>query len=109
MPTDTNHTVHAPRLSLIALIAGCALFVAVILVLRLGHAPVQVDLTKVPEIDRWKFSPEGRAAKLSELRAKEQLMATTYGWLDRKEGIIRLPIDRSLELTLQELKSDRVR
>jgi len=108
MPTDTNHTVQAPRLSIVAILAGCALFIALLLVMRNGQAPVQIDLKKVAETDRWKYSPEGRSSKLSEIRAKEQLLATTYGWVDQKAGIVRLPIDRSLELTLQEINANRI-
>ena len=47
-------------------------------------------------------TPEERKALLAEHRAKEQAGATGYGWVDRKAGIVRLPIDRAIELTVQE-------
>ena len=47
-------------------------------------------------------TPEDRKALLAEHRAKEQAEATTYGWVDRKAGIVRLPIDRAIDLIVQE-------
>jgi hypothetical protein len=52
---------------------------------------------------RWRMTPEGRAQRLAELRAREQAEATTYGWVDQKAGIVRLPIDRAVELTVRDL------
>ena len=47
-------------------------------------------------------TPEDRKALLVEHRAKEQAEATTYGWVDQKAGVVRLPIDRAIDLTVQE-------
>jgi hypothetical protein len=41
------------------------------------------------------------AADLARLRAAENAALTTYGWIDRAHGVIRIPIDRSIDLTLQ--------
>jgi len=46
-------------------------------------------------------SPDDRKKILAELRIKEQA-ANSYGWVDQKAGVVRLPIDRALELTVQE-------
>jgi hypothetical protein len=37
---------------------------------------------------------------LRELRAAEQETLTTYGWVDRNAGIVRIPIDEAIKLTL---------
>lgn len=58
-----------------------------------------------PAEDQWKFSSEGRAGRLAELRAKEAAAATSYGWVDEKAGIVRLPIDRAVELTIRDLNA----
>lgn len=47
-------------------------------------------------------TPEDRKVLLGELRAKEQAGAAGYGWVDQKAGIVRLPIDRAIELTAKE-------
>ena len=47
-------------------------------------------------------TPADRKLLLEEHRRKENAEATTYGWIDQKAGIVRLPIDRAIELTVQE-------
>jgi len=38
---------------------------------------------------------------LRELRDAEQETLTTYGWVDRNAGVVRIPIDDAIRLTLQ--------
>jgi len=40
--------------------------------------------------------PVGEALK--QLRATEDAILTTYGWVDREKGIVRIPIDRAIDL-----------
>jgi len=47
-------------------------------------------------------TPADRRALLAEHRAKEHAESTTYGWVDQKAGIVRLPLERALELTVRE-------
>lgn len=47
---------------------------------------------------------------LRELRDAEQDTLTTYGWVDRNAGVVRIPIDDAIKLTLQRgLPSRQVR
>jgi hypothetical protein len=39
--------------------------------------------------------------ELRDLRAREDAMLTSYGWVDREAGRLRIPIDRAMQLTLQ--------
>ncbi|MBI2496703.1 MAG: hypothetical protein HYV75_01820 [Opitutae bacterium] len=48
------------------------------------------------------LTPADRAARLADLRTMEHAAATTYGWVDEKAGIVRLPIDRAMELVVKE-------
>lgn len=41
------------------------------------------------------------AANLAALRAAEDADLRSYGWVDRNSGIVRVPIDRAMELLLQ--------
>ena len=43
-----------------------------------------------------------RAANLAELRATEKQAMENYGWVDQSKGIVRLTVDRAMELTLAE-------
>ncbi len=47
-------------------------------------------------------TPAERKALLLEHRAKEHDELTTYGWVDQKAGMVRLPIDQAIELTVRE-------
>jgi len=38
---------------------------------------------------------------LKDLRAQEQEWLTTYGWVDRNAGVVRVPIDEAIRLTLE--------
>ena len=104
MPTETAHPLHASRLSITAALAGCALFLVLVLFLREPPAVVKPDLTDVPESDQWKFTAEGRAKKLDETRSREQGQAASYAWIDQSKGLVRLPIDRAMELIVLETK-----
>jgi hypothetical protein len=44
---------------------------------------------------------ELRHKNLRELRADNQAALTTYGWIDPTKGIVRLPVQRAVELSRQ--------
>lgn len=105
MPTNTSHPLHKHRLSVTAALAGCALFLVLILLLRESPATVKPDLTDVPEADQWKYTDTGRAKKLAEVRANEVGQAGAYGWVDQTKGVVRLPLERAMELTVRDLQA----
>ena len=41
------------------------------------------------------------AADLQELRAAEDATLSSYGWVNRDAGVIRIPIERAMDLTSQ--------
>jgi hypothetical protein len=43
-----------------------------------------------------------RKKALAELRAAEASELTTYGWVDRSKGVVRLPIAEAVQLTLRD-------
>ena len=38
---------------------------------------------------------------LADLRAKEEELLGSYGWVDKNAGVVRIPIDAAMTLTLQ--------
>jgi hypothetical protein len=93
-------------------VVGC--FAIFVIVLELAYIPQRrlapdVDLTKIPPEEQWKFTPAGRQAHLDEMRAKEQAAATSYAWIDKDKRIVQLPLDRAMELTLQDINAARKR
>ncbi|MBL9218583.1 MAG: hypothetical protein JNG82_08860 [Opitutaceae bacterium] len=47
-------------------------------------------------------TPVERKALLTEHLAQEHVAATTYAWIDRSAGTVRLPIARAIELTVRD-------
>jgi hypothetical protein len=43
-----------------------------------------------------------RAKNLADLKAKNQELLETYGWVSKERGVVRLPIARAMELTVKE-------
>lgn len=51
--------------------------------------------------------PAQRAELLREMRERESEQLGSYGWVDEDAGIVRLPIERAMELTVEEINRDR--
>lgn len=43
-----------------------------------------------------------RAKNLADLKAKNQELLETYGWVNKERGVVRLPIACAMELTVKE-------
>ncbi len=69
-----------------ALLVGCGS--------GLSNAPVlQSKVTPSPEVSSGEM--------LRQLRATEDAALNTYGWVDRKNGKVHIPIERAMQLLLQ--------
>jgi hypothetical protein len=66
---------------------------------RLGHDPVGIrqstPQTTGPPLQ---LSPR---SEMAEMRAGEDKILHSYGWIDQQKGIVRIPIERAMELTAQ--------
>ncbi len=71
-------------------------FAGLVWVMRHYTQPVSVNQTKVA--DRYK--------NLQELNAANADLLNNYAWQDQAKGLVRLPIARSMELTVQEWQDD---
>jgi hypothetical protein len=59
---------------------------------------IAASLARTPPEPRLEPYP---LAPRSKLRAEEEEILTTYGWVDKNRGVVRLPIDRAMELLVQ--------
>ncbi len=88
---------HKPPTFLVGVALGGALLLillAVIALVQYAGFAVQDELdAKVLT----RPSPE-----LSALREREVTRLSTYQWVDQKKGLVRVPVDRALELTLRD-------
>lgn len=104
---DAN--VRAIVISGIAFAAGIALALLLVLVMfrvLASHRPVLSSSNPLAETERQQFPPQPRieehpALELEQLRKHEESILSTYGWIDKKAGVVRIPIDRAIELQLQ--------
>jgi hypothetical protein len=80
-----------PRAGLNLLVTLAALLIVAALVWAMKHYTTPADLTA----ERAAL----RRTNLAELRAAEQTAIHTYGWVDPAKDIVRLPLDRAVELT----------
>lgn len=56
-------------------------------------------LSNLPPEPRLQLSPR---KDMEDMRAQEDRILNSYGWVDRARGRVRLPIARAMELTLRE-------
>jgi len=47
-------------------------------------------------------TPEDRKKILKDLREKVATESKKYGWVDQKAGIVQIPIDNAIELTVRD-------
>jgi hypothetical protein len=96
---------RAPIFTAIVVICGILLFGYFLRKSYQPAAPVNVrgnaNPAEVAEDLRWKYDADKRAEQLRTLRA-DAAAANSYGWVDQKAGIARLPIDRAIELTVRD-------
>jgi len=88
-----------PRL-IAAIAAGTAAFVALVpLTLRAAYPsvarPAQFESLPQPPQLIWEITPR---AALAASRSHDAARLTGYGWIDRQQGTVRIPIDRASEI-----------
>lgn len=59
---------------------------------------VDRSVPRLPPEPRLQAAPE---AELAAMRAEEQAILTSFGWVDEKAGVARIPIDAAMDLLLQ--------
>ena len=91
----TNPSFLNQFISVVAILGSFAVFGLLLCLIYLPNRPEGFPVGSVP--------PEERAARLSELRVEEARLSDRYSWVDQDKGIVGLPIERGMELTLQEL------
>ena len=96
-------------------LTGIALAIGIVLVLILvtgifhyldHHPAIVIPANPMAETDQQQFPPVPRieehpAKDIDELHSQEEHVLSTYGWTDKKAGIVRIPIDRAMELQLE--------
>lgn len=88
-------------LTALAIVAGFLIFAVILLIVYVPKRPAPAG----NGID----TPAQRADNLAELRAHEAAVSGSYAWVDKSKGVVRLPIDRAMELTLTDIQAAQQR
>ncbi len=82
-----------------AVVGGFALFALIVALAYLPQRPA--------EISQGALTPAERYQRLTDMHAKEAKQANAYAWIDQQKGTVQLPIERAMELTIQELNAKK--
>lgn len=88
----------------VAIIGVFAIFLLILQVVRNPVTPLS-QVENVPEEEQWKLTSEGRKARLTEVRAREQTATATYSWLNPEQGVVLLPMEQAMKLTIDEINA----
>jgi hypothetical protein len=98
----------ARPVSLFTIVFLFAVFAAFLLVIRYFYEPSTTSAFNAAPDNmskdlEWRANAANRRQTLRQLNEAEVAQGSSYGWIDQKAGIVRLPIDRAMELTARDL------
>jgi hypothetical protein len=82
-------------LLVVAIVIHAALWLQVRIMAAGSTAPASAPVRALPPEPRLQTAP---AQDLASLRAAEDAVLGTYGWVDRQAGVVRIPIERAKAL-----------
>jgi hypothetical protein len=83
-------------------------WVGVVLLFALFGAIVVAVIGPTPRGDNYEqMRADARAKKLKDAREEDSKALTSYAWIDKNKGTVRLPIDRAMELTVADLANKK--
>ena len=83
-------------------------WVGVVLLFVLFGAIVVAIIGPAPRGDTYEQTrAKSREEKLKKLREEDAQGLTTYAWIDKNKGSVRLPIERAMELTIADLANKK--
>lgn len=92
-------SIDSPRpVSLVTIFAIFVLFGAFLVVIHYVYLPKSTGAFVGDGI----HTVAQREENLKVLREKQNAQATKYGWVDQKAGVVQLPIERAIDLTVQQ-------
>jgi F0F1-type ATP synthase membrane subunit b/b' len=98
----------ARPVSLFTIIFLFAVFATFLLVIRYFYHPATTSAfnaapDNISKDLEWRANAANRRLTLKQLREAEAAQSSGYAWIDQKAGVVRLPIERAMELTAREL------
>ncbi len=105
--TDPDATAPRPvsLLAVFAIFVLLSLFGVVTLRVATHHrtpAPQNEAPDNLSKELAWRATPATRRDALEKLRDRQAHQAETYDWVDQKAGVVQLPIERAMQLVVEE-------
>ena len=91
-PVNRKSTPGQGLASALGILGALLIFAFILYIAYLPNRPRAVDQDRIAE----------RYANRRENDANQQSRATSYEWIDREEGIVRIPIDRAMILVVDQ-------
>ena len=70
-------------------------------------APQNTQAENLPKDLAWKATPATRKEALAALRDKQAKQAASYAWVNKDAGVVQLPIERAMQLTVEQYGSKK--
>jgi len=109
--TYAHETTDASIRPIVLTGAALAIVAAIVLSISIGlfhffvqrpaQAPPNPMASENPEFPPAPRIEDHPSSELQQLRQQEDQTLSTYGWVDRRAGKVRIPIDRAIDLQLQ--------
>lgn len=80
-------------------------WIGVILVFLLVVAVAYLPNRAVPSEEK---SAEIRFQIRNEVRAEQARLTSSYEWVNQAEGIVRIPVERAIEIAVEELRAEQI-
>ena len=98
----------ARPVSLFTIVFLFAVFAAFLLVIRYFYTPTTISAFSAAPDNmskdvEWRANSANRRETLKQLHETEKKQGAGYGWVDQNAGVVRLPIERAMELTARDL------
>ncbi len=94
---DTEETAHSnPIFSILGAIGSLLIFVFILYFAYLPLRPQSADASIRKE----------RQERLAEHQAKEHSLAQNYRWVNEPEGVVRIPVERAMQLTVERINRE---
>lgn len=103
----TRTRAAARPVSLITIVFLFVVFAAFLFTARYFYRPATLEPQSAAAENyakdlEWRATAQSRRAAYSELHEGQTSQATKYAWIDQSAGVVQLPIERAMELTVQK-------
>lgn len=93
-PESFNKSKYNLATLLIFVLIGAVALAAVIA--YYGNKPAPLNYEIIAE----------RKAKLADVNAKQSEIISSYAWVDKAKGVVRIPVERAMNITIEEFSKE---